>query len=87
MGIMKRKKKIERIAKPFAARVCREKPLALRSSHGLVNEQVPYHDAVIPSKACQLVKTCDKIPPCGYVSGNEDAKGQHRERMHQPSCK
>ena len=40
MGIMKRKKKIERIAKPFAARVCREKPLALRSSHGLVNEQV-----------------------------------------------
>jgi hypothetical protein len=24
MGIMKRKKKIERTAKPFAARVCRE---------------------------------------------------------------
>jgi hypothetical protein len=28
MGIMKRKKKIERIAKPFAARVCRGKAIS-----------------------------------------------------------
>lgn len=74
-------KKIERIKKPFAARVCGilsvSKPLSL----GLRLQS--YNNPVIPSEYAELIQARDKIPARSDVSSKEDAECEDGDRVHE----
>ena len=42
-----------------------------------------YNNTVVPGKDGKLIKSSDQIPPGSNVAGDEYAKGQDRERVHE----
>ena len=79
---MKRKKKIERTAKPFAARVWKAIGHISIDMKYALRFQKAYHYTVISCEYCKLVQSCDQIPTRSYVSCDEDSKCEDRKRVH-----
>lgn len=82
IGIAKRKKKRDRMAKPFAARVC-NLVSSCWEGQGCVQT---YHNTVIPSKYRQLIQSRYEVPTSSNVARNKDASCQDRERVHLGAC-
>lgn len=61
IGMRKRAKKTESMAKPFAARVCRyiNEPRFVDTGSRMV---LSYNYSVIPGKDCKLIQAGDEIP-------------------------
>ena len=79
------RKKTERTAKPFAARVCttgkhQHARIGCEEQFGSVDT---YNDSVIPSEDGQFIKSGYEVPPSSDVTSEEDAKGEHRDRVHE----
>lgn len=81
-GMMNRKKKIERIANPFAVR-------AYILYYQYVSSKIwqgsakAYDDSVVPGEDSKLIKSSDQIPPRSDVAGYEDRKSENREGVHE----
>lgn len=76
MGRMKRKKKMDRIAKPFAARVWTQIVVLALCDTGAVGGMAgkrTHDDAVIPSEYGQFIEARNKVPASGDVASYEDA--------------
>jgi hypothetical protein len=90
-GTMKRKKKTERMANPFAVRVYPSSSAGIRGSH----RGKSYHNSVVPGEDGELIQPSNQIPPRSDIASYEDRKSENRERVHEslatavtsPSCR
>ena len=82
MGRTRRKKKIERMAKPLMVRVCID---SINCNQSVFNHRA-YKDTTIHSKYCQLVQSCNQIPASSYIACDEDNYRDDGKRVHQRSA-
>jgi hypothetical protein len=83
------KKKMDRTAKPLAARVYLAKidELFIRRME-IVTDMCftqgsdTHNYSVIPSENSQLIKPSDEIPPSSDVTSEKDTEGENGDRVH-----
>ena len=81
-GMMRKKKKTERIANPFAVRVCGVLKSAEHIPFPLDAQEETYNDTVIPGKDCKLIESGDEIPSGCDIASYEDANRKGGEWVH-----